>query len=299
MGGGMPRATTARRTAPRSPMPHLRRTRALPSFLRPPPSFLRPPPSFLRPPPSFLRPPPSFLRPSPVIPAPLSVIPAQAGTQTLHTPALRRGYPAAPTTHSTPTPSPIQPSPLPGGRLGGGWNATSYHARRTAPRSPMPHLRRTRALPPFLHPLRHSCASLPSFLRPSPSFLRPSPSFLRPPPSFLRRQEPRPSTPPRSAAPTTHPTPTPPPIHPSPLPGGRLGGGWNATSRRRPSYRAPITHAAPPSDPRSPVILRPSPSFLRRQERRISLAQEWRSASGAGMAELWARSQGRWYSGER
>ncbi len=49
------------------------------------------------------------------------------------------------------------------------------------------------------------------------------------------------------------------PIHPSPLPGGRLGGGWNAASRR-------TTRTAPQSPTPSITPARPSPSFLRRQE---------------------------------
>ncbi len=70
--------------------------------------------------------------------------------------------------------------------------------------------------------------------------------------SFLRRQEPRrPPAPRHSGGPTTHPTSSPPsPIHPSPLPGGRLGGGWNAASQR-------TNRAAP----RSPGPDRPHCSF--------------------------------------
>ena len=98
---------------------------------------------------------------------------------------------------------------------------------RTAPQSPMPHLRRTR-------PHRHSCALSPS---------------------FLRRQEP-PHAP-------HHPltTPTPPPIHPSPFQGG-LGGGWNAASaHQRPNGRPRSSRAASthPSFLRSSVI----PAFFR------------------------------------
>ncbi len=119
----------------------------------------------------------------------------------------------------TPTPSPIHPSPLPGGRLGGGWNAPSRHCGLHAP---------------IATPLPFS-------------------SFPRPLPSFLRRQEP------------TRPTPTPSPIHPSPLPGGRLGGGWNAASRHtiRIAPQSPMPHIRrihPLRHIRSP------PSFLRRQE---------------------------------
>jgi len=86
-------------------------------------------------------------QPLSLIPTPLSVIPAQAGTR------------ATPTVATSP--SPIHPSPLPGGRLGGGYEATSRRTNRTAPRSPMPHLRRARTL-----------------------------CHTRPSPSFLRRQEP-------------------------------------------------------------------------------------------------------------
>ena len=65
-------------------------------------------------------------------------------------------HPAQP----VPPSSPIHPSPLLGGRLGGGWNAAS--------RAPSP----ARSADPL------------------PSFLRSYSSFLRPLPSFLRRQEP-------------------------------------------------------------------------------------------------------------
>ena len=61
-------------------------------------------------------------------------------------------------------PSPIHPSPLLGGRLGGGWEAASQHRRSLAPQAPTP-------------------AAAP---RISPSVIPVSPS-----PSFLRRQEPR------------------------------------------------------------------------------------------------------------
>ena len=144
MGGGMPRAAAARRTAPRSPMPHLPRTRALPSFLH------------------SLR---HSCSPS-VIPAPPSVIPAQAGTQTLHTPALRH----PPNSHSFPN------SSLPPSRGEVRWGVECHelpppvvprpdHSCRTSvgpalSRHSCASLRRTRAFPSFLHPLRHSCAPL-------------------------------------------------------------------------------------------------------------------------------------------
>ena len=64
---------------------------------------------------------------------------------------------------------------------------------------------------------------------PAPLSVIPAPS-----PSFLRRQEP-------TRAHATHL----PPIHPSPLPGGRLGGGWEVASRRRPLSPTP----------RSPLVI--------------------------------------------
>ena len=135
-----------------------------------------------------------------VIPAPLSVIPAQAGT------TLRRGYLTTLTSRPALTPSPIHPSPLPGGRLGGGWEVTSRLRQSRAPQSPTPLPLRPVAHAPIAHPTPpppsrarlnrppHAPAVIPT---PSPSFPRPSPSFLRPPPSFLRRQEPT-HTPPTS-----------------------------------------------------------------------------------------------------
>ncbi len=136
--------------------------------------------------------------------------------------------------------------------------------------------------PPFLHrpPSVIPASPSPPFLGcppsaipapPSPSFLRPSsvipaPLFRHscaPLPSFLRRQEP-----------TQHPRPS--PIHPSPLPGGRLGGGWEAaivlprslchphTRAQDPSFapplaiRAPPRHSRPPS-PFAPLRVIPAP----------------------------------------
>ena len=92
-----------------------------------------------------------------------------------------------------------------------------------------------------------------------------SPPFLRPHPSFLRRQEPTPlysATPaPRRehlAKHSTQPTPTPPPIHPSPLLGGRLGGGWRATSQHHQTHRTPISRAALSVIP-APLSVIPAP----------------------------------------
>ncbi len=83
------------------------------------------------------RPPPPR-SPLPVVPALLTVIPAQAGT--------------APHTHPhlTSPLSPIHPSPLPGGRLGGGWDAASERQ----PPSTTPIASSGRSCPTN----RHSCA---------------------------------------------------------------------------------------------------------------------------------------------
>ena len=141
---------------------------------------------------------------------------------------LRRQEPAHATpgdTHSPPapnrpphppSPSPIHPSPLLGGRLGGGWDAPSRHQRpaHAAPLSLRP-------------PLRHSCAGrnhAPAHPPPPPP-PRPSRHPCAPSPSFLRRQEPAHATPS-----DTHPPPAPtgpshtsiatparsPPAHPHP-----------------------------------------------------------------------------------
>ena len=73
-----------------------------------------------------------------------------------------------------------------------------------------------------------------------------------PPPSFLRRQEPAPLPPSHpSRPPPAQITPLP-PIHPSPLPGGRLGGGWKATSRPTKSRHFP--DRPPPDHPRTPSV---------------------------------------------
>ena len=134
-------------------------------------------------------------------------------------------------------------------------------------------------------PFRHSCAPLPSFLRRQ----EPAPPIHR---SCLRRNDgvgagknlPTPNAPTHPNAPNQHPpTNSPKKIHPSPLPGGRLGGGWEAASvYRRVSGRHALsvipaqagTHPPPPFP--LPSFLRPSPvipasplsSFLRRQEPR-------------------------------
>ena len=73
--------------------------------------------------------------------------------------------------------APIHPSPLPGGRLGGGWAAASRHPRRVAssPNQSPPPL--PRPPPSFLRPFRHSCVGRnrrpPSALR-APASRRPA-----------------------------------------------------------------------------------------------------------------------------
>ncbi len=166
-----------------------------------------------------------------------SVIPAPPPRHSCAGRNPRRQEPAHPPT----PPSPIHPSPLLGGRLGGGWEAPSGRRSNYAPPSPTP---------PAATAVRHSC------------------SF----PSFLRRQEPAQAA---GTAPT-HPHSPPSPIHPSPLLGGRLGGGWEAPSVRKSNY-APQSPRHPSPPPPSVIPAQagtyrhscaPSPSFLRRQEPR-------------------------------
>ena len=77
------------------------------------------------------------------------------------------------------SPKNIHPSPLLGGRLGGGWDVASDYQRSFAPRSPT--LRLDRRAAHLIH--CHSGAFLSSFLR------RQEWGRLRFFPSFLRRQE--------------------------------------------------------------------------------------------------------------
>ena len=101
---------------------------------------------------------PVLPRPSPSFPAPLSVIPASpsvlpAPPSVIPAPPYRHscaGRNRAPFRHSCagrnphashypPIPSPIHPSPLPGGRLGGGCETTSVcQPPSPTPRSPLP-----------------------------------------------------------------------------------------------------------------------------------------------------------------
>ncbi len=149
-----------------------RPTRTSPSFLRPSPSFLRPSPSFLRRQepthPNTLSSSNSSLPPSrgevrwgvrgnerlpttlpytsiasPVLPAPLrhSCAPLRHSCAGRNRAPFRHSCagrnPHAP--HYPPIPSPIHPSPLPGGRLGGGCEATSVcQPPSPTPRSPLP-----------------------------------------------------------------------------------------------------------------------------------------------------------------
>ena len=85
------------------------------------------------------------------------------------------------------------------------------------------------------------------------------------------------------------------PIHPSPLSGGRLGGGWGATSVRHRSCRLLFVTPAPPLS--SPP--RPLPSFLRRQEstQRVpspptSNARRRRKSGLGGPSGCWAGTDG-------
>ncbi len=116
------------------------------------------------------------------------------------------------------------------GALGDGQRVgTKHHAHHSTPAPPR----------------RHSCAGRNR---------APHPSFPRPPTRHScagrNRAPTRHSCAPSSVIPAqagthTHPTPTPPPspIHPSPLPGGRLGGGWNAASAPEAAANTPITHS--------------------------------------------------------
>ena len=97
----------------------------------------------------------------------------------------------------------------------GGWEATSVH-QRSSPRFPLP-LRNSRVPTPrhSYAPFRHSCAGR------------------------------------NRAHPNAHnqhaPSHAPKKMHPSPLLGGRLGGGWEATSiHQRSRPRPPPPHAPPP-----------------------------------------------------
>ena len=170
-----------------------------------------------------------------------SVIPAQAGTH--HPPP-------------TPPPFPIHPSPLPGGRLGGGWNAASAHeVIAVGSGRPLNRRRRLAAsnppLPSFLRSLRHSCAGRnpppTTHTTPLPQFIPPPSqgevrwgvearerargrcdgprSPTQPPPQARCLQPPAAVIPAQAGTTRPPPTPSPSPIHPSPLPGGRLGGG--------------------------------------------------------------------------
>ena len=85
-------------------------------------------------------------------------------------PRARRRYPAAPTTHPTSSPSsPIHPSPLLGGRLGGGCDATSQPHQSRCPFSVIPAQAGTHALAAGIPRAHHSPNTLP------PSPIHPSP----------------------------------------------------------------------------------------------------------------------------
>ena len=133
-------------------------------------------------------------------------------------------HPNAPNQHApTNSPKKIHPSPLPGGRLGGGWDAASVY-RRVSGRhalSVIPaqagtasrHLRspfRHSCVPPLVIPAQAGTASpLPPPLRRQEPTRHP----CAPLPSFLRRQEPRPPSPPPFPLPSF---PRPPSVIPPP-----------------------------------------------------------------------------------
>ena len=187
MGGGTPRASAVAASHPdRPPRPYpsyhtpIRHTTPLSVIPRPSPSYCAP------------------LRHT----SPLSVIPAQAGTH--------------PPQH--PPPPPIHPSPLPGGRLGGGWNAARIRCRCFTPRSPPTPLSIIpRPYPSYHTPIRHTT---------------PLSVILRSSPSFLRRQEP--------------PTPTPAPSPNSSLPPLRGEVRWGVGRRAHPLSLLHTPIAPPP-----------------------------------------------------
>ena len=126
---------------------------------------------------------------------------ARPAPQIRHTRAPPRVSRRAPHRASAPSPnsslplrkgdSPIHPSPLEGGRLGGGWESRAATGRAT-PRSLTPF--------PLHHPHSPSVTPTPPPLPPLPLRYPHSPSVIpAPPPSFLRRQEPTRRSPPALA----------------------------------------------------------------------------------------------------
>ena len=229
MGGGTPRTSTAARATPRSPAPRPNRPRLSP-----------------------------FRHSC----APPSVIPTQAGTRATSPPSFLRRQEPPNKPPLLPNSSPtydekgaqLPNSSLPPLRGEVRWGVERHEpAPPIAPRPDRPLLRPNR---PRLSPFRHSCAPPPA---------TPAPLL----PSFLRRQEPpnKPPLLPNSSPHTTkrarsspiHPPHTTKrarrsPIHPSPLSGGRLGGGWNATSQ----HRRPRATPQSPAPLTLPPLLRPS-----------------------------------------
>ena len=213
-------------------------------------------------------------RPIPPHPRPLSVIPVRPSRHSYapirHTPSpfrhsrtpprhsrapqssfLRRQEPTL-CPHPHAPSSPIHPSPLPGGRLGGGWKAASqHHQSRPAP-------------------IAH--AALPPHQR-SPSYPHPLRTFPRPP---IVIPAPLPVIP--AQAGTTHPTP----LFPnSSLPPSRGEVRWGVECRE-PAHQSrptPITHATPPPHPRFSVIP-PSPPYIPTPPNRHSCALPRHSCAG-------------------
>ena len=173
---------------------------------------------------------------------------------------LRRQEPARARHHFTPLP--IHPSPLLGGRLGGGCGAPSDHQRSFAPRRQPP--QRASPPPPFLR--LSTAARISSTVIPAPPH-----SVIPAPPIVIPAQ--------------TGTCPRPPPLHLSPnssLPPFRGEARWGVRRTERPPAivrAAPPTAAArvsptgipvPPHRRSAHLINRhscaPFPSFLRRQE---------------------------------
>ena len=103
----------------------------------------------------------------PVTPAPLSVIPAQAGTRATSSVSTRRTH--APTS----APRKFNPSPLSGGRLGGGWDAPSGHRPSARLASTHPHPSSTHSRPSSTHPRPSSTHLRLASTHPRPSDTHP------------------------------------------------------------------------------------------------------------------------------
>ena len=196
---------------------------------------------------------PSFLRPLSVIPAP----------PLRHSCAGRNHAPprASHHAHQPPSSHPFPNSSLPPSRGEVRWGVGGHEPSPPVARAPIAHptppppsRARPNRPPHFpLHPVARPQIAHPT---PPPPSRAPSIAHPTPPPSFLRRQEPTLRRGYLTTL-TSRPALTPSPIHPSPLPGGRLGGGWEVTSRLRP-VAPPIAHP-PSTQSRAPQSLTPLP----------------------------------------